>query len=56
MFTIIDSTTGKVLFAKFGNEVLEGQTAIIAMLTEPIPDGMTAYWNFETQQFYLQND
>lgn len=49
MYTIIDAQTGKVLFAKHDNEVLEGQVAIQAVLTEPMTK---PYWDFETKTFY----
>lgn len=52
MYTIIDSTTGRVLFAKQDNEVLEGQTAITEILTEPSQDGDVWYFNFLTREFY----
>jgi hypothetical protein len=52
MYTIIDSTTGKVLFAKFDNEVLEGQIAIDKLCT--IETENDIFFNFETQEFYTK--
>ena len=52
MYTIIDATTGLLLFAKSDDVVLEGQIAIEELCTlettEPI------YWNFETEKFYTK--
>lgn len=53
MWTIIDATTGKVLFAKFDNEVLEGQVAIEVILTETMDN---PHWDFENEIFYDRND
>lgn len=55
MFTIVDQN-GKVLFAKFDNKVLEGQVAIDKFFIGENPYNLDIYYNFETQQFYLQND
>jgi hypothetical protein len=52
MYTIIDSITGLVLFAKFDNEVLEGQTAINKVCT--IETESEIFYNFETQEFYTK--
>jgi hypothetical protein len=52
MYTIIDSITGLVLFAKFDNEVLEGQTAINKVCT--IETESEIFYNFETKQFYTK--
>ena len=54
MWTIIETTTNKVLFAKFDNEVLEGQVAIEQICTIENPDQKDIYYNFETQTFYLK--
>jgi hypothetical protein len=51
MYTIVDSITGLILFAKFDNEVLEGQTAINKVCT--IETESDIYYNFETQEFYI---
>lgn len=53
MYSIIDTTTNKLLFAKYDNEVLEGQIAISEICTLENPDGKEIYFNFETKQFYL---
>jgi len=52
MYTIVDSITGLVLFAKFDNKVLEGQTAINKVCI--IEGDMPKFFNFETEQFYLK--
>jgi hypothetical protein len=52
MYTIIDSTTGKVLFAKFDNEVLEGQIAIENICT--LETDKEIFFNFETNDFYTK--
>ena len=54
MYTIIETTTNKVLFAKFDNEVLEGQTAIEQICTIENPELKDIYFDFETQTFYLK--
>ncbi len=53
MFTIVDSVSGLVLFAKFDNNVLEGQTAINQICTLENPDEKDVYYNFETKEFYI---
>jgi hypothetical protein len=52
MYTIIEKSTSKVLFAKFDNEVLEGQIAINKVCT--IESESDIYYNFETEQFYTK--
>jgi hypothetical protein len=52
MFTIVDSVTGLVLFAKFDSEVFEGQIAINKVCT--IESESEIFYNFETQEFYIQ--
>jgi hypothetical protein len=52
MYTILDSITGLVLFAKFDNEVLEGQTAINKVCT--IETESEIFYNFETHEFYIK--
>jgi hypothetical protein len=52
MYTIIDSTTGKVLFAKFDNEILEGQIAVNKICTLETENEI--FFNFETQEFYTK--
>jgi hypothetical protein len=51
MYTILDKN-GKVLFAKFDNQVLEGQIAIDKVCT--IESESEIYFNFETEQFYTK--
>jgi hypothetical protein len=52
MYTIIDSTTGKVLFAKFDNIVLEGQIAIEKICT--LETDKEIFFNFETNDYYTK--
>ena len=54
MYTIIDTTTNKLLFVKSDNEVLEGQVAIEQICTIENPEFKDIYYNFETQQFYTK--
>lgn len=54
MYTIIEQSTNKVLFAKFDNQVLSGQVAIEQMCTLENPDGKEIYYNFDTQEFYIK--
>ena len=52
MYTIVDSISGLVLFAKSDSEVLVGQTAINKVCT--IETESDIYYNFETQEFYVK--
>jgi hypothetical protein len=54
MYTIIDTTTDRLLFVKSDNEVLEGQVAITEICTIDNPELKDIYYNFETQTFYLK--
>jgi hypothetical protein len=54
MYTIIEKSTNKVLFAKFDSEVLEGQVAIEQICTIENPEFKEIYYNFETQEFYTK--
>ena len=56
MYSIIDTTTKKLLFAKYDNEVIDGQVAIEQICTLENSEGKDIFFNFETQQFYLGND
>lgn len=53
MWTICDRN-GKVLFAKFDNEVLEGQIAIEHIYSGENPEDKELYFNFETENFELR--
>ena len=55
MFTILN-LNGKVLFAKFDCNVLEGQIAVDEICTLENSDGKDIYFNFETQTFYLNEN
>lgn len=48
LYTILD-LDGKVLFAKYGNDVLFGQIAIDTLLTIPMDN---PYWDFDNEIFY----
>lgn len=54
MYTILEESTGKVLFAKLDNEVLEGQLAIKDTCTLNNPENLGIYWDFENKIFYLK--
>jgi hypothetical protein len=53
MYTIIEESTNKVLFAKFDSEVLEGQVAIEEICILENPEQKDIFFNFETKQFYI---
>jgi hypothetical protein len=52
MYTIVDSTTGKVLFSKLDNEVLEGQIAIEKICTLETENEI--FFNFANNEFYTK--
>ena len=54
MYTIVDTISGLVLFAKMDNEVLEGQTAIQEFCIIENPFDSEIFYNFETKQFYTK--
>ena len=54
MWTIVDELTGKVLFAKFDDEVVNGQIAIEQVFSGEIPEGKELYFNFDTNEFELR--
>jgi hypothetical protein len=53
-YTIIEESTGLVLYCKKDNEVLEGQIAITEMCTLPNPEFKDIYFNFDTREFYIK--
>ena len=55
MWTILDQN-GKLLFSKFDNEVMEGQIAISEICTLENIENKEIYFNFETNEFYLNED
>ena len=55
MFTILDQN-GKMLFAKHDSQVLDGQIAIENLCTLENPDNKDIFFNFETQQFYINEN
>jgi hypothetical protein len=56
MYSIIDTTTNQLLFAKYDNVVLEGQVAIeqICTIERENPFDSEIFYNFETQEFYIK--
>lgn len=54
MWTIIEEITGKVLFSKSDDNVLEGQVAISEICTLEIPEGQELYFNFQNNEFELR--
>ena len=53
-YTILEQATGKVLYCKKDDSVVENQIAITQMCTLENPDNLEIYYNFETQQFYTK--
>jgi len=49
MFTIIEESTGRVLYAKFDNVVEPGQVAVEELCTEAF---IQAYFDFKTRTYY----
>jgi hypothetical protein len=52
MWTIVDSVSGLVLFAKNDSECLEGQTAVNEICT--IEGESEIFYNFGTHEFYIK--
>jgi len=53
-YTILEQSTGRVLYCKKNNSVVENQVAITEMCTLENPELKDIYYNFETQTFYLK--
>jgi len=49
IYTIIEQATGRELYAKFDNEVSEGEVAVEVLRTEPMDN---PHFDFETQTYY----
>jgi hypothetical protein len=49
IYTIIEQATGRELYAKFNNEVSEGEVAVEVLRTEPMEN---PHFNFETNTYY----
>jgi hypothetical protein len=49
IYTIIEQSTGRELYAKFNNEVSEGEVAVEVLRTEPMEN---PHFNFETNTYY----
>ena len=55
MWSVINKSTGKVLFATvFPFTETETQIAIQNVFSGEIPEGKELYFNFDTENFYLQ--
>jgi hypothetical protein len=54
MYTIVDSRSGLVLFAKYDNEVLDNQVAINQICDIEVNEGEEIFFNFETQKFEVR--
>ncbi len=52
-YTILEHSTGKVLYCKKDDIVIDGQVAIIEMCTLENPEQKDIFFNFETKQFYI---
>lgn len=53
LYCIIDKQTGKELYYKGDNEVLENEIALIELRTQ---DMENPYWDFENNIFYDKNN
>ena len=53
MYSIIDTSTKKLLFAKYDNKVIEGQVAVEEICTLENVDGKDIFFNFGTNEFYI---
>ena len=54
-FTILDQS-GKVLYCKKDNFVVENQVAITEMCTLENPENKDIFFNFETNEFYINEN
>lgn len=52
MYTIVEKSNGKVLFAKLDDEILEGQIAIKNICT--LESENEIFFNFATNEFYTK--
>jgi hypothetical protein len=52
-YTILEQATGKVLYCKKNDIVIDGQVAITQMCTLENPEQKDIFFNFETKQFYI---
>lgn len=55
MYTILETTTNRVLFAKYDDIVLENQTAIKQVCELENPDNKEIFYDFENEIFYLKD-
>lgn len=53
MWTILETTTNRVLFVKYDDIVLENQTAIKQVCEIENPEGKDVFYDFENEIFYL---
>jgi hypothetical protein len=54
-FTILEQSTGKVLYCKKDNSVVENQLAITEMCTLENTEGKDIFYDFENDFFYLKD-
>ena len=54
MYSIIDTTTNLLLFAKSDNEVIEGQIAISEICDLENPKNLDIFFDWKTRTFYLK--
>lgn len=52
-YTILEQSTGKVLYCKKDDIVIDGQVAITEMCTLENPELKDIYFNFDTKTFYI---
>lgn len=55
MYTIVDEQ-GKVLYCRLDLPTVEGEIAIDEICNLENPDGKEIYFNFETEQFYINEN
>jgi hypothetical protein len=53
-YTILEQETGKVLYCKKDDSVVENQIAITEMCTLENPEQKDIFFNFKTKQFYTK--
>lgn len=53
MYTIVEKSNGKVLFAKLDDEILEGQIAIEQICAIDNSEQKEIFFNFATNEFYI---
>lgn len=56
MWTIVNKSTGKVLYASYEVVETDQVTSIKLVYSEPITENSELYFNFETEKFYLHEN